>query len=150
MCSINVNHHYSEKYLSRVYADPICHAIYRQDNLINRQIPEERRENEMLHLVIRAQEHYLALYYMGFHYEQRQNWNKALEYYQRCLQKKQFVDAYLNLVMILMRFGMMKEVEQFLQQAEINKIDGDIRIQNMLGVFIIHINFQKRSNIILG
>lgn len=123
--------------LEQLLKDSTCQSIYNDFVEIYKSASNDGTnkdafftEKKMYDLLKKYNQHYLVFYFLGKHYDENNLFKYALQSYQHCIEKYKFVDAYLNMGIILYKCGQTNEALQiFKNEPEIAK---DLRVMNFI------------------
>lgn len=117
--------------LDTILIDDVCVNIYKDVCAINEH-DINKSHNEYLKLFDKYSRHYLITYFCGVSWEKINNYNMAIKFYDMCIQKYPLIDAYLNMAIILHKFGHVEQTKYVLNNA-VDKQLNDTRLFNFIG-----------------
>lgn len=121
--------------IDKILTDDTCKEIYYdvEKILCNNSIGLFVKEDMMMNLLQKYNNHYLAYYYLGYYHDSAKNPDIAISCYKLSINaNKNFIDSYLNIAIIYHKYGKISETKNFLAAAY--AVDpNDLRVLNFLG-----------------
>lgn len=130
-----VSYSESNEGLDKFLADDTCKKIY--DDVIkiltDKTISLAGQEEFLMDLLQKYKNHYLVYYYLGYYHTHAKNPDVAISCYKLCINaNRKCIDAYLNLAIILHKYGKISETHNVLL-AGYQEDPSNLRILNFLG-----------------
>jgi predicted O-linked N-acetylglucosamine transferase (SPINDLY family) len=130
--AFNFTESHDQESLNYVLKDDICRHVYSDLVTMYQVTPSFKEEEELLRIVTKYNQHYLALYFAGVHYNKINRLDQAIMYYQQCISQYPLADAYLNLAIIYYTHNHIQDARALLLKAN-NLYPNEGRILNFLG-----------------
>jgi len=130
--AFNFTESHDQESLNYVLKDDTCRQIYSDLVAMYQVTISFKEEEQLLRIVKTYDQHYLAMYFAGVHYNKIGHLDQAIMYYQQCLSKYPLVDAYLNLAIIYYTHNHIQDARILLLKAN-QLYPNEGRILNFLG-----------------
>lgn len=118
--------------LQDLLKDPVLNNIYNDVVNIYKKIPNHLREESFNQLLQKYDGNFFVYYWLGDFYTSLHKYNDAVACYKICLQKKPFVDAFLNLAILFQLSGNLEMSKDIINTA-LQHEPTEIRLLNMIG-----------------
>jgi len=118
--------------LGELLKDPTLNNIYNDVVNIYQHNHPNIREQLLQNLLQKYDGHYFVYYWLGDYYTSLQKYNDAVACYRICLQKKPFVDAFLNLAILFQITGNLEMSKELIITA-LTYEPSELRLLNMIG-----------------